>query len=295
MRILILGGNGMIGHKMYQVLSEQFADTWVLMRKTLDELPFKDIYQQERVIDGIDVTDFEGLRTILDHISPTIIINAIGITIRRGINDQVSKSIEVNAALPHFLEEWVNLESNKRLIHFSTDCVFSGNSGSYTEESYTDAKDYYGKTKALGEVGGSQSLTLRGSMIGRELENYTELLEWFLSQKDAALNGFEKVIYSGITTVQMAKFVKAIIIKHPKMNGIYNVSSVPISKYQLLNLFNEAFNINAEIAINKDYESRKDLISDKFYNTTGLHIPKWEDLVIQLKQDSLKYSKYYKN
>ncbi len=295
MRILILGGNGMIGHKMYQVLSEQFADTWVLMRKEFDTLPFKEIYQREKVIDGVDISNFKRLKAVLDDINPTIIINAIGITIRRGINDHVSISIQVNAAMPHFLEEWVNLDSGRRLIHFSTDCVFSGGSGSYTEESYTDAKDYYGKTKALGEVSGPRSLTLRGSMIGRELENYTELLEWFLSQKNATLKGFDKVIYSGITTIQMAEFVKVIISKHPEMNGIYNVSSVPVSKYRLLNLFNEAFTVNASIDINTDYESRKDLTSEKFYAYTGFSIPKWEELVIQLKEDSLKYSNYYKN
>lgn len=294
MRILILGGNGMIGHKMYQILNEHFEDTWVLIRKNLANLKFKKIYNHSRTIDGVDVSDFCNFKRVLDKINPDIIINAIGITIRRGIQDSISKSIKVNAAFPHFLEEWINGKDGKRLIHFSTDCVFSGSSGSYREESYTDARDYYGRTKALGEVSGSQSLTLRGSMIGRELENHTELLEWFIAQKNKNIKGFDKVIYSGITTTQMAEFVKKIVIDFPKLSGLYNVSSLPISKYKLLQLFNKSFDINAIIALDQDYSSRKDLMSDKFYSETGFTIPKWEDLALQLKNDSLKYSNFYK-
>ena len=294
MRILILGGNGMIGHKMYQILNEHFEDTWVLFRKNLDSLSFNNIYNSTKVIEGVDVADFCNFKMVLDKVDPDIIINAIGITIRRGIEDNISKSIIVNSAFPHFLEEWINGKDGKRLIHFSTDCVFSGSSGSYTEESYTDARDYYGRTKALGEVSGLKSLTLRGSMIGRELENHTELLEWFISQKNNNIKGFDKVIYSGITTTQMAEFVKRIIMDFPKLAGLYNVSSLPISKFKLLQLFNKAFDINAFIALDQDYCLRKDLVSDKFYSVTGFTIPKWENLILQLKDDSLKYSKYYK-
>lgn len=294
MKILILGGNGMIGHKVYQALRICFDDTWVLLRQNLKDLKYKELFNFEKVIHDIDLKEFDSLTGILDDLNPDIIINAAGITIRRGVDISISNTITINSALPHFLEEWVRGKNGKRLIHFSTDCVFSGKIGAYNENSFPDAVDYYGKTKALGEVTGSQSLTLRGSMIGRELANHTELLEWFLSQKGNTVRGFKNVIYSGITTVKMAEFVTKIITDFPSMSGLYNVSSVPISKYELLKLFNKNFGVGAEILINEDYHSKKDLISDRFYNETGFTIPEWKDLAIQLKDSSLINSKYYK-
>lgn len=294
MKILILGGNGMIGHKVYQALRIVFDDTWVLLRQNLKDLKYKELFNFKKVIDGIDLKEFDRLSGILDDLDPDIIINSAGITIRRGVDISISNTITINSALPHFLEEWINGKSGKRLIHFSTDCVFSGKIGAYSESSIPDAVDYYGKTKALGEVTGSQSLTLRGSMIGRELANHTELLEWFLSQKGKTVNGFKNVIYSGITTVKMAEYVTKIITDFPLMSGLYNVSSVPISKYDLLKLFNENLDVRSEILINEDYHSKKDLISNRFYTETGFTIPEWKDLAIQLKENSIINSKYYK-
>jgi dTDP-4-dehydrorhamnose reductase len=295
MRILILGGNGMIGHKMYQILSAVCNDTWVLLRQDLDRLPYKRIFNKEKVIGNVDCKEFDKLTNILESLNPDIIVNAAGITIRRGINNSLCHSILLNAALPHFLEEWVNGKKAKRLIHFSTDCVFSGKIGSYTEESETDANDYYGRTKALGEVKGPKSLTIRGSMIGRELANHTELLEWCIAQNGKKVKGFSNVIYSGITTVRMAEFVKEIIFQIPTLSGVYNVSSIPISKYELLMLFRKVFNLDIEILNDESYSARKDLISEKFYIETGLVIPNWEDLILQLKEDSILYKEYYKN
>ena len=294
MRILILGGNGMIGHKVYQALRLVFDDTWVLLRQNLKDLNYKEIFNFKKVLDAIDLKEFERLVRILDDLNPDIIINAAGITIRRGIDVSISNTITINSTLPHFLEEWINGKIGKRLIHFSTDCVFSGKIGDYNESSTPDAVDYYGRSKALGEVTGPQSLTLRGSMIGRELANHTELLEWFLSQKGKSVNGFNNVIYGGITTVKMAEYVTKIITDFPSMSGLYNVSSIPISKYDLLKLFNENFDVGSEILICENYHSKKNLISSKFYNEMGITIPDWKDLVIQLKENSNINSKYYK-
>jgi dTDP-4-dehydrorhamnose reductase len=188
MRILILGGNGMIGHKMYQVLSNVYADTWVLFRKKLDQINASEIFNKNKCIDNFDLIQFDKLHSLLNQLKPDIIINAAGITIRRGVNEILYKSIIINAALPHFLDNWAKI-NKKRLIHFSTDCVFSGKDGFYSEKSIPDADDIYGKTKAMGEINSTNSLTLRGSMIGRELENKTELLEWFLNQTNELTGG----------------------------------------------------------------------------------------------------------
>ena len=294
MRILILGGNGMIGHKIYQSLSAEFPDTWVLVRKNFDLLTSKNIFNKSKIIDAFDLINFIKLDSLLRDLNPDIIINAAGITIRRGVNDNLYRTIMTNSALPHFLGEWVQGKVGKRLIHFSTDCVFSGKTGSYEDNSIPDSIDNYGKSKALGEVNLSQTLTLRGSMIGRELHYHTELLDWFLSQKSKVIKGFSGVFYSGITTIRMANYVKKIIYNFPNLSGIYNVSSSPISKYDLLILFNETFDAKLEIIKDETYTSNKVLISNLFYKAIQEKSPIWQDLIVELYNDSNLNNNFYK-
>jgi dTDP-4-dehydrorhamnose reductase len=294
MRILILGGNGMIGHKIYQLLSEDFPDTWAMFRQKIELIPFNNIFNKNNVIDNFDFTNFDKLKYILDKINPDVIINAAGITIRRGINDSLSRTILTNSVLPHFLGEWVQDKVSKRLIHFSTDCVFSGKTGPYMDNSVPDATDNYGRTKALGEVNMTQTLTLRGSMIGRELQNHTELLEWFLTKKGNVIKGYTNVFYSGISTIRMAKYVKKVINSFPNLSGIYNVSSSSISKYELLVLFNETFNTDVKIIKDETFISKKILISNRFYTEIEEIIPQWQDLIVELYNDSNLNNNFYK-
>ena len=260
MRILILGGNGMIGHKMYQMISKVHMDTWVTLRNDISTYMFSNIYNYEKVIGNIDLSDFKKLLHTLNEIKPDIILNACGITIRRGVEEVKSNTILINSLLPHILNEWVSL-NNKRLIHFSTDCVFSGKTGDYLDTDIKDAYDLYGSTKSLGEIVDSKfTITLRGSMIGRELENKTELFEWFLQQSNKKIKGFSEVIYAGITTVKMAEIVLRIINFYPNLTGVYNISSIPISKYDLLKICNEYFSINSIIEIDNSYKSNKNFL-----------------------------------
>lgn len=286
MRILILGGNGMIGHKMYQIISLEYNDTWVTLRRDLNDYKFKSLFNDSKVIDNFDLTNLVKLKCKLDELKPNIIINACGITIRRGIDNLISNTIILNSVLPHFLNEWV-IENNQRLIHFSTDCVFSGSKGNYLENDIPDNNDLYGRTKALGEIKSSlRSITLRGSMIGRELENKTELLEWFLHQNDKSIKGFSNIIYSGITTIKMADIVLLIIKNYPSLNGLFNVSAKSISKFDLLNLCKLHFNMNISIENDKTFISNKNLISSKLYNIIQIQQPDWTDLIVDLKDDS---------
>ena len=277
----------MIGHKMYKIISKFHNDTWVSLRKNLSSYSYSEIYNPEKVIDNIDLIYFENISNQLKIINPDIVINACGITIRRGIETLKSNSIILNSALPHFLNEWATFY-NKRLIHFSTDCVFTGTKGDYLDNDNKDAYDLYGSTKSMGEVIDSKhAITLRGSMIGSELENKTELFEWFLKQKNKTIKGFNKVIYSGITTTKMAEIVIKLIDQYPNLSGIYNISSQPISKYDLLKLFNKHFDINAKIEVDNSYSSNKNLISEKFYNEIGIKQPNWQDLIMQFKDDCI--------
>jgi dTDP-4-dehydrorhamnose reductase len=293
-KILILGANGMIGHKVYQVLTKHHNNVWGHFRNYIclnDDFPIQDA---GKIIEGLDLTNFTKLEASLNSLMPDVIINSAGITIRRGINESYFKSILLNSALPHFLNKWVE-NNNKRLIHFSTDCVFSGKDGSYAESSPLDAHDLYGKTKGLGEVISTNTLTIRGSMIGRELNNRTELLEWFLSNKNKDVKGYSNVIYSGVTTLQMAYFINDIILNFPNLTGLFNVASKPITKYDLLILLNKHFKNESKILKDETYVSNKNLNAQKFYIATKFSIPDWEDMIIELKKDSDNNYKYYNN
>jgi len=290
MKILILGGDGMIGHKMAQVLSSQNHETVISIREKKD-LTLKSISSKSKVF----FNDFlkDNILDFLVKVNPDVIINAIGVTIRRGVNENISDTIYLNSFFPHQLSNWA-LAFKKRLIHFSTDCVFSGSEGSYSEDATPNALDYYGKTKGLGEVFSSNALTLRSSMIGPELFNKTELFEWIINNKEKEINGFSRVMYSGVTTVYMAKLVANLIENHKGLGGIYNIASNPISKFELLHLINDNFDL--KLVINKDQSiiSNKTLDPSKIDNELGIKSPSWDELIIELKKDYMHFIDLYK-
>ena len=290
MKILILGGDGMIGHKMAQVLSNFNHEITVSIRDQRELT--KQCFSSQVKVFFIDFLK-ENVVAFLNIVKPDVIINAIGITIRRGVNEHVSDAIYINSYFPHQLANWAGIH-NKRLIHFSTDCVFSGSEGSYSEDATPNALDYYGKTKGLGEVFSKNALTLRSSMIGPELFNKTELFEWVINNKEKEINGFSRVMYSGVTTVYMARLVVDLIENRKDFNGIYNIASNPISKFELLHLINDNFDL--ELVINKDQNivSNKTLDASKIENELGIKSPSWNELIIDLKKDYIHFIDLYK-
>ena len=290
MKILILGGDGMIGHKMDQVLSVQNHEIVISIREKKD-LTLKSISSKSKVF----FNDFlkDNILDFLDKVNPDVIINAIGITIRRGSTKNISDTIYLNSFFPHQLSNWA-LAFKKRLIHFSTDCVFSGSEGSYLEDTTLDALDYYGKTKGLGEINSKSSLTIRSSMIGPELFNKTELFEWIINNKEKEINGFSRVMYSGVTTVYMAKLVADLIDNHKNLSGIYNVASKPISKFELLHLINDNFDLGLIINDDKTVISNKTLNDSKIEKEIGLQAPSWDELIFELKKDYMNFIDLYK-
>ena len=290
MKILILGGDGMIGHKMDQVLSVQNHEIVISIREKKD-LTLKSISSKSKVF----FNDFlkDNILDFLVKVNPDVIINAIGVTIRRGSTKNISDTIYLNSFFPHQLSNWA-VAFKKRLIHFSTDCVFSGSEGSYLEDTTPDALDYYGKTKGLGEVNSKSSLTIRSSMIGPELFNKTELFEWIINNKEKEIYGFSRVMYSGVTTVYMARLVADLIDNHKNLCGIYNIASKPISKYELLHLINDNFDIGLIINDNKTVISNKTLNASKIEKVIGLQPPSWDELIIELKKDYMNFIDLYK-
>ena len=292
MKIIILGADGMIGHKIFQSLSSRDFRLIITSKKSKNKLPY--IFNNSDFI-PIDILD-NSIEPVLDKFSPNYIINCIGITTRRIKNQKLNDIRYINSKFPHILSNWAE-ENNSRLIHFSTDCVFSGNKGNYNELSITDADDLYGKSKAKGEIlNNTSTLTIRSSMIGREIYNFTELLEWVISNNNSDIHGYTKAIYSGVTTLWMGELINELIQKNYNLSGLYNISSTPISKYDLICKIKDNFNLKIKIQKNSEYYSNKSLISDKFFKKTKIPRPSWDsmlkNLVVNNNENLDLYKKY---
>ncbi len=290
MKVIILGATGMIGHRVWWACSEnKNLETVGVTRKFISNEPILSFMAGHKIYDGVDVNNFGKLTTILDNEKPDWIINAIGVTIRKKEIENIDYALQINSFLPRRLEKW-GQRNNCKLIHFSTDCVFSGSEGGYDETSNPTASDIYGKTKFFGEVTDSNSITMRFSCIGRELFAHTELLEWFLSQNGKGIKGFTKAMYSGVTTITIAREVINILTNHKSLSGLYQLSSHPISKYDLLQLAKAHFQVETEITPTDSYVSDKTLICRKYQIATGFQIPHWHDLMAELASDkSIQY------
>ncbi len=289
MKVLILGVDGMIGHKIAHYLEDHF-DLTGTSRKKLSGL---DIGLKKIRIINIDLF-YNDYKKLLKENNPDIIINSAGITTRRGIDQRLDEARYINNLLPISLAHWVK-KHNKKLIHFSTDCVFSGKKGNYLDEDIPDAEDLYGKLKGMGEVHNSNTLIIRCSMIGREIFNHTELFEWLNSMKDKQVEGFSNVIFSGVTTSWMGNTLNDILKHNFDLSGIYNISSQPISKYDLITKLSRAFNLNIDIIKNINIKSNKVLNSKKFTEITGINCPSWDTLIDQFVEDNNNYISLYKN
>lgn len=287
-RILVLGGGGTLGHKLWQVLPSKFPHTFVSIRKNRSFYARCGLFDGQNVIDGLDLRDFSRLNSVLDEVKPSVIVNCAGVTLRSKEALDKNSAISINALLPHRLAEWCS-RSGSRLIHFSTVCVYDGKKGAYTENDLPDARDLYGMTKALGDVSAPFALTLRSSFIGREIFGGSELLEWFLAQKGKTVKGFKKALFTGLTTNKLAELVGELIEKHPGLNGLYHVSSETVSKYDLLLLMKEAYKLDVEIVPEDGFEMKRDLVGERFEQAVGFSCPPWKTMMAEMAADSTPY------
>lgn len=291
MKILIFGISGMLGHKVWQVTNTEFTNSvFGTIRKTKSELSQFDIFKSENIFENVDIQNTKQVLSILDNLKPDFIINCTGVTLRKSENKDIEKNMLINSLFPQVLALWAK-NNQSRLIHFSTDCVFDGLTGNYTETDYPTASDAYGVSKFLGEVCSSNSLSLRVSIVGRELFGKTELIEWFLSQRNKTVNGYSQVYYTGLTTNFLAHEIVRIMKNYPTLSGLYQVSSEKISKYQLLVLLNKKFNNKAEIIEDNSKKSDKSLNCDKYIKATGFIKPNWVDMIDDLVKANLYYER----
>lgn len=245
---------------------------------------------RDTLVPGVNALDTAGLKKILDTVKPDVVINAIGIIRQLPEGQNPLTCIEINARFPHVLYE-LCATRKCRLIHYSTDCVFSGHSESpYTENSAMSATDVYGITKYLGELKSAPALTIRTSIIGPELRNRLGLVEWFLSQS-GLVNGYTHAIYTGLPTAEHGHILLRHILPNSELFGLYQVSSAPISKYDLLRLVAKEY--KKEITIQPDDRVREDkrLDGTAFSRRTGYTAPPWEELIATMHADQVAWGK----
>lgn len=280
----------MLGHKMFQRLGQRIPETFCTLRGEIPAVPSL-IFRSANVIEHLDVTDFATLTALLSDYRPKVVVNCAGIIKQRAESQDAVASIAVNSLLPHKLCQ-VCRSWGGRLIQFSTDCVFSGAKGPYSEEDVPDAIDLYGRTKALGEVISDNALTLRTSIIGRELFHHSSLLEWFLAQEGKSVHGYERALWSGVTTNYLSDLVGDVIEDFPRLSGLYQVAGDPISKYELLQVLREAYQLPVEILPDHEFACDRRMNGNKFQKATGRRCPSWTDLVAQLIKDDEPYGKW---
>jgi dTDP-4-dehydrorhamnose reductase len=286
LRVLIVGGTGMLGHKVWQVLRDRF-DTWVTLR-SLEGHRDTGLFAGERTIPHVGVENFESVIRACTEARPAVIVNCVGIVKQLEAATDPLPSIAVNALYPHRAAAHARA-IGARLIHISTDCVFSGSRGHYSERDTPDACDLYGRTKLLGEVSGPGCLTLRTSIIGRELSGTTGLAEWFLAQRGARIKGYTQARFSGLTTRALAGLLAEIIGRHPTLHGVYHVASQPISKYDLLRKLNQTYGAGVEIEPSEDVRIDRTLDGSLFVKTTGLLARGWDDMLAEMASDPTPY------
>ncbi len=280
MRVLILGGDGMLGHQLLLSLGPRH-DVRVTLRQDWEAYAGQALFSQREAYFGVDARDGTRLLEVVGDFMPQAIINCVGIVKQRAQAKSSIPSLEINALLPHRLA-LVAKAAGCRLVHLSTDCVFSGRDGGYTEEHVADAEDLYGRTKLLGEVSGPGCITLRTSIIGRELKQKTGLIEWFLAQEGRSVQGFRGAIYSGFTTQEMARIIEKLLVQHPAAHGLYHVSSAPISKYELLMKLKAALSLNITIEPQDEFRCDRSLDSARFRNQFGYQPPSWDEMIEEL-------------
>lgn len=278
MKLLILGASGMLGNNLFQFFSSKSEfETFATVR---NKSTLGKVYSSKKVLEISDIKNLKELNFILKRISPTVVINCIGAIKQKNKLNNTREIIYINSLLPHLLEEACK-KVGARMIHFSTDCVFSGKLGKYTEENEPDAQDLYGLSKRLGEVLNENSLTLRTSIIGHELKSNLSLLDWFLSQENK-VKGYKKAIFSGLTTIEIGKVLEKIIFPNLHLSGLFHLSVDPINKYDLLNLVAIEYKKNIKILEDSEIIIDRSLDSSKFKALTGYNPPSWQELIKEL-------------
>lgn len=280
MRLLILGGDGMLGHQLLRSLSGEH-EVRVTLRREEGAYHGHGLFTAANAFFGVDVRDHDRLVEVLARFRPQAVVNAAGVVKQRPEAKDALASIEINALFPHRLAR-LCAATGARLVHLSTDCVFSGRKGRYRETDPPDPEDLYGRTKLLGELPEAPALTLRTSIIGLEIGRRQGLVEWFLASR-STVKGFRRAIYSGLTTKELARVIGGLLVRHPDLAGLFHVASAPIDKYSLLSQLAHALGGDvASIEPDDEIVCDRSLSAEAFRTATGYAAPSWDEMLGEL-------------
>jgi dTDP-4-dehydrorhamnose reductase len=282
MRALVLGATGMLGHVVAERFAAQF-DVHTGVRDP-DRAQRLGLAGEPHPVDALQPATITEL---VDRLRPDVVVNAIGLVKQLEEASRPVPAITVNALLPHLLAA-ACAASGARLLHVSTDCVFSGRlpaPAAYGEDAQPDATDLYGRSKLLGEVAQAPGLTLRTSIIGRELERASGLMEWFAAQDGGAVGGYTNAIFSGLTTKALARVMETVALEHAGLVGLYHVAAEPISKYDLLVRLREALGLRCTISPTDEPHINRALDASRFRSATGIEIPSWDAMIAEYDKE----------
>lgn len=276
-RVLVLGATGMLGHAALRLFAaSEGIEAWGSARSPA-ALARLDASIRERVVTGVDVENTDSLVRLLGQVRPHLVLNAVGLVKQLADADDPLQAVPINALLPHRLARLCDLVG-ARLVHVSTDCVFAGTRGMYSEDDAPDAQDLYGRSKLLGEVDAPNAVTLRTSIIGPELSGAHGLIGWFLAQSGST-RGYTRAVFSGLPTVELARVIRDHVMPRPDLHGLYHVSAAPIAKHDLLKLVAQAWGKTIDIVPDDRVVIDRSLDSRRFHEATGYAPAPWPELV----------------
>ncbi|MFQ6347215.1 dTDP-4-dehydrorhamnose reductase family protein [Pseudomonas sp. R11F] len=278
MKILVLGVTGMLGSAVFKYIANHTEHSvFGTMRGKGGAKHFEEKHRDHFYSD-IDVLDYESLVGVFEKNRPDVVINCVGLIKQLAQAKDPLSTLPLNSMLPHRLSKLCKL-TGARLVHISTDCVFTGAKGMYVESDLSDAEDLYGKSKFIGELHDEEhAITLRTSIIGHELASCSSLVDWFLSQ-EGAVKGFTKAIFSGVPTAELARIIVDFVLPHKELFGLYHVSVAPIDKFTLLNEIAKVYEKNIDIVADEQLVIDRSLDSTRFREAVGYVPPAWPDLI----------------
>jgi len=277
MRVMVLGVTGMLGNAMFRVLSE---NPDLAVYGTARNENFRRYFSDDlgrQIVAGVDVENHDSLVKTFVAVKPDVVVNCIGIVKQLADANDPLQAVPINTLLPHRLAVLCQA-TGARLVHISTDCVFSGAKGNYLESDFPDGSDLYGRSKLLGEVDYPNAITLRTSIVGHELSGQRSLLGWFLAQQ-GSVKGFTQAIFTGFPTVELARVVSDYVLPRPDLHGLYHVATRPINKFDLLKLVAKTYGKDIEIIPSDEWVIDLSLNANRFMDATGYVPPEWPDLV----------------
>lgn len=277
----------MLGHMLCRQLS-QAHEVWGSCRGDWSREPLAPVLPRERCVERLECTDAAALRETLERLRPDVVLNCVGVIKQKPDAHDAMTQIRVNALLPHELARAADSVGAK-VVQFSTDCVFSGRRGRYREEDLPDPVDVYGCSKLLGEIRREPHLTLRTSIVGRQLRGTESLFEWFLSQRGGRVRGHVHAIYSGLTTLALARLLGRLLEEHFDFSGLYHVASRPVSKFELLRQVNDRLDLGIRIEPDEKLRCDRSLDGRAFEEATGLRVPSWERMIDEFAEDCPRY------